>query len=165
MEAGFDISIDDISDKIIDIGMKHVCITGGEPLLQDDTPVLVEHLKNLGRIVTIETNGTLDIGPVAGRCHVIMDVKCPSSGMTSFNQIRNISLLTPEDEVKFVIADRRDYEFARDIYGSHLQRFEGPILMSPVWDHLKPVSLAKWILCDKIPVRLQLQIHKYVGLK
>jgi 7-carboxy-7-deazaguanine synthase len=139
-------------------------ITGGEPLLQDETPDLIHHLLEQGFTVLLETNGSLDISRVDSRCVRILDIKCPSSGQAQHNDFANLQRLSVRDDVKLVIGDRDDYEFAKQI----LRRLDGPPLdpshihFSPVFGKIKPDMLAQWILADRLPIRLQLQLHKII---
>lgn len=139
-------------------------VTGGEPLIQRETPVLIEYLLDLGYLVLMETNGSQDISRVDPRCVKIVDFKCPSSGQAEANDLGNIERLQDHDEVKCVIADRRDFEFARGIYQrvrEDRQR-RSAVLFSPVFGELAPGTLAEWILGERLNVRLNLQLHKYI---
>jgi len=138
-------------------------ITGGEPLLQDDVYPLMERLLASGRTVLVETAGHVSLSRVPGAVIKIMDVKCPASGESARTCWDNINRLTSRDQVKFVIKDRGDYEFARDVVGKYaLERRCAAVLFSPVHGELALRDLAAWILDDKLPVRLQLQLHKYI---
>lgn len=139
-------------------------ITGGEPLAQPDCPALAEALLAGGRTVLVETSGALPIDVLPEAAHVIMDLKCPDSGECGKNDWRNIELLRPErDEVKFVLASRRDYEWSREVLRRHtLERRCRAVLFSPVWGALEPADLAAWLLEDRLPARLQIQMHKVV---
>jgi len=141
-------------------------ITGGEPLIQGDTPKLVKRLLDLGYTVLMETNGSLDIGTVDPRCIKIVDFKCPSSGESGSNDLENISRLHRHDEVKCVIADRNDYVFAREI-AEMIRLRQGAsrgctVNFSPAFGRLDPKDLAEWMLADRLQVRLNLQLHKFV---
>lgn len=135
-------------------------VTGGEPLLQSGVHGLVSRLVQMGRTVLIETGGHRDIRGVDPAAILVYDVKCPDSGMSHHNRWENLEHLRPRDEIKFVIASRADYEWARRIVREreHLQSHS--ILFSPVWDSLEPRALAEWILEDGLPVRMQVQLHK-----
>lgn len=154
--------------RIVEIAQSYGCplveITGGEPLMQEQTPLLVEQLLSKNFQVLIETNGSLDISRVNARCTRIVDIKCPSSREEARNDLQNLNLLSPNDELKFVIADRTDYAFARKIVESHetAQLNTAKIHFSPVFGKLSPRELSRWILDDRLNVRLQLQIHKYI---
>ncbi|SFM65668.1 7-carboxy-7-deazaguanine synthase QueE [Thermodesulforhabdus norvegica] len=146
-----------------DSGLKLVEITGGEPLLQEELPRLVKMLIDREYTVLIETNGSLDISPIPEKAIRIMDIKCPSSGMMHKNDYENLKRLHPADEVKFVIGNFEDYLFASQWARRVLE--ESPVRVihfSPVFGLLEPSTLAEWILKDKIPVRLNLQLHKYI---
>lgn len=144
-------------------GCHHVCITGGEPLLQQDVHLLMSILCDEGYIVSIETGGSLPTNDIDPRVSTILDVKCPGSGMDHKNHWQNIERLRPHDEVKFVIMDRPDYDFAVEICNKYaLFHRPLPTLFSPVHKVLDPKILTHWILQDKHPVRLNLQLHKYI---
>ncbi len=145
-------------------GVSLVEITGGEPLWQDNTPALAAALEAEGFTVLIETNGALSIADLPQNTHRIMDLKCPDSGMSSHIHWPNIPLLRPDrDEVKFVITSRRDYEWARNAVNEHrLQEHCRAVLFSPIANRLDPAQLAAWILQDRLPVRMQIQLHKII---
>jgi 7-carboxy-7-deazaguanine synthase len=135
-------------------------ITGGEPLAQPAVPALARELLARGKTVLVETSGAYDISILPGGVHRIMDLKCPASGECDSNDWDNIDRLRSGDEVKFVIADRDDYDWAREIVVRHDLTSRVPVSFSPVWESLEPVRLADWILADALGVRLQLQLHK-----
>ncbi len=141
-------------------------ITGGEPLCQPNTIFLLRELKEAGRTVLLETNGSLDLTTVPDGVVKIMDLKCPDSGMSDKMLFTNLQRLTPADELKFVLSSRRDYEWAVEIIRRQLPDALGTplpaLLLSAVPDKLEAAVLAAWILEDKLPVRLQLQIHKII---
>jgi len=144
-------------------GCPLVEITGGEPLLQDDVYPLMEALRDRGMTVLLETGGHISLDRVPAGIVKIVDVKCPASGESARNHWPNLGLLGPADQVKFVIQDRADYEFARRILDEHrLAAACAAVLFSPVHGVLEPRELAAWILADRLPVRLQLQVHKVV---
>ena len=156
-------SIDEVIAEVDRYGCPLVEITGGEPLLQDDVYPLMERLMAGGRTVLLETGGHRLIDAVPRNVVKIVDVKCPASGEAARNEWRNLDLLAPHDEVKFVIQDRTDYEFARDV----VARYNLPVrcaavLFSPVHGTLDPKQLSEWMLADHVPARLQLQLHKYI---
>lgn len=155
-------SVDDVVAAALAFGIPHVLVTGGEPLLQPSALPLMRRLCDAGATVLLETSGSLDIAPVDPRVHRIVDVKCPGSGESAANRWENLALLGPRDEVKFVIADRADYEFARDAVRRHdLAARCNAVLLSPVGGATGLArELAAWILADRLPVRLQLQLHK-----
>jgi 7-carboxy-7-deazaguanine synthase len=138
-------------------------LTGGEPLVQKETPKLVDALLKKNYEVMMETNGTLDIDRVSNPCMRIVDIKCPSSGEARNNDYRNIEKLTKRDQLKFVIESHEDYMFAKDIVSSKCKIIEPDhILFSPVYDILKPDILAGWILRDRLNVRFHLQLHRII---
>jgi 7-carboxy-7-deazaguanine synthase len=138
-------------------------VTGGEPLLQEGCQALAECLLETGRTVLIETNGSLPISRLPRDAIKIMDLKCPSSGAAGSNDWRNIDSLSPRDEMKFVIADRADYEWSRDVVARYdLSRRCRAVLFSPAFGVLEPRRLAAWVLEDALPVRVHLQLHRYI---
>jgi 7-carboxy-7-deazaguanine synthase len=137
-----------------------VCVTGGEPLLQDEALALVTRLADEGLTVLLETNGSLDIGPVDPRVVRIMDVKCPGSGMQGRNRLSNIELLSPRDEVKFVLTNKEDFDWAVDFVRRHQLLEKVQVLFSPAHTLLDGPTLARWILETGLNIRLQLQLHK-----
>jgi 7-carboxy-7-deazaguanine synthase len=138
-------------------------VTGGEPLLQPDVYPLMQRLLDTGKTVLIETGGHRSIADVPAGVIRIMDVKCPGSGESEKNDWGNLARLTPADEVKFVIADRRDYEFARDVVlREDLPARVAAVLFSPVHGELDPRLLSEWVIADRLAVRVQLQVHKYI---
>ena len=153
-------------DEILARVKGHPCwlveITGGEPLLQEEVHSLITRLLDNGYQVLIETGGSLDIRKVDARAHIIMDIKCPGSEMTDRMQWDNIRALTSKDEVKFVIKDRKDYDWAVEVIRHYELISKCPILFSPVFGELEPRQLAQWILEDGLKVQLQLQLHKYI---
>jgi 7-carboxy-7-deazaguanine synthase len=160
---GQKMSIDDVLDRVKRYDSPLVEVTGGEPLLQDEVYPLMERLLESGRTVLLETGGQVDVSRVPGSVIKVMDVKCPGSGEADRNEWSNIDRLGSRDQVKFVIRDRTDYEFARDIVQRHaLERRCAAVLFSPVHGVLDPRVLSEWILGDALPVRLQLQLHKYI---
>jgi 7-carboxy-7-deazaguanine synthase len=160
---GRKMSVADVVAGVVAFGCPVVEITGGEPLLQPEVYPLMDRLLENGHTVMIETGGHRSIARVPPQVIRIVDVKCPGSGEADRNDWSNLDLLTPTDEVKFVIADRRDYDFAKDVIARHdLPGRCAAVLMSPVHAVLPPKDLAEWILDDRLPVRLQLQAHKYI---
>lgn len=160
---GRKVSVDDVVEQVEEFGCDLVEITGGEPLLQREVYPLMERLLESGHTVMVETGGHLSISAVPPRVIRIVDVKCPGSGESDKNHWPNLDVLTAHDEVKFVIRDRADYEFARDVVATHgLVERTAAALFSPVHDVLPAKKLAAWILDDKLKVRLQLQAHKYI---
>lgn len=160
---GRKMSVDDVIAEVERHDCPLVEITGGEPLLQDDVYVLMERLLGRGAAVMLETGGHRPIDRVPRAVVKVLDVKCPASGEADKNDWRNLSLLAPHDEVKFVIQDRNDYDFALDVIARHrLTSREGAVLMSPVHGVLDPKTLSEWMLADHLPARLQLQLHKLI---
>lgn len=156
-------TVDDVVAEVAAFGCSLVEITGGEPLLQDDVHPLMAALLERGLTVLLETGGHISLERVPAGVIRIVDIKCPGSGESARNHWPNLDLLGPADEVKFVIQDRADYEFARGVVERHqLARRCGAVLFSPVHDVLAPPELAAWILADHLPARLQLQVHKYI---
>ena len=146
---------------------RHGCplveITGGEPLLQEDVYPLMDRLLARGLTVMLETGGHRPITRVPPAVVKIVDVKCPASGESDKNDWANLDRLSPHDELKFVVQDRADYEFARELIGRHdLASRCAAILISPVHGVLDPKTLSEWMLADRLPARLQLQLHKYI---
>jgi 7-carboxy-7-deazaguanine synthase len=139
-----------------------VLVTGGEPLLQPGVHDLIGELLDRGHEVALETGGSLDIAVVDRRVAIVLDLKCPGSGMAGKNRWENLDRLKPADEVKFVIADRADYEWTRAVIGERRLAGRCGLLVSPVHGQLQPRALAEWVLADRLPVRLQIQLHKYI---
>jgi 7-carboxy-7-deazaguanine synthase len=160
---GRKMSVEQVLADVDAYGCPVVEITGGEPLLQQDVYPLMTELVERGHTVLLETGGHRSIANVPSGVIRIMDVKCPASGESEKNCWANLDLLSPRDEVKFVIQDRGDYEFARDVISRHgLIHRCAAVLMSPVHGVLVAKDLAGWILADRLAVRLQLQAHKYI---
>jgi 7-carboxy-7-deazaguanine synthase len=152
-------TIDDVVSEVRDFGVTHVCVTGGEPLAQRDCRTLLTSLCDAGLNVSLETSGALDVADVDSRVLRVVDVKTPGSGEQHRNREQNLALLTAEDAVKFVICDRADYEWARDFLAAH-PGLPCPVFFSPSWQQLEAGQLADWIVADRLPVRLQVQLHK-----
>jgi 7-carboxy-7-deazaguanine synthase len=155
-------TLDAIVARVARIACPLVEITGGEPLLQPGALPLMSRLADGGYTVLLETSGACDIGRVDPRVVRIVDFKCPGSGECERNLWNNIDLLTDRDEVKFVLADRSDYEWAREVIDRHGLADRCRVLMGPVFGRLAAADLAAWILADALPVRLQLQLHKLI---
>jgi 7-carboxy-7-deazaguanine synthase len=156
-------TVDEILAEVARHGCRLVEITGGEPLLQPAVHSLMTALCDAGYEVLLETGGGLDISAVDRRVRRIVDIKCPASGEAENNRWENLADLRAGDELKLVLADRADYEWAaRVVAERHLAELGLPIHFSPVHGRLDPAELAGWILRDRLPVRLQLQLHKYV---
>jgi 7-carboxy-7-deazaguanine synthase len=160
---GRKMSVDEVIAEVARHGCPLVEITGGEPLLQEDVYPLMERLLADGRRVMLETGGHRSIANVPRAVLKIVDVKCPASGEADRNDWENLGRLAAHDEVKFVIQDRGDYEFAKDVIERHgLVSRAAAILLSPVHGILEPRTLTEWMLADRLPARLQLQLHKYI---
>jgi 7-carboxy-7-deazaguanine synthase len=155
--------IDDVLAEVASYGCRLVEVTGGEPLLQPDVYLLLRGLLDKGHEVLLETGGHVSLERVPAGVVRIMDVKCPGSGESAKMDWDNLSRLGARDEVKFVIADRRDYEYACDVVTRHdLASRVANVLFSPVFGRMSPAELAAWVLADNLPVRLQLQVHKVI---
>lgn len=149
-----------VIEAVAHYGARQVCVTGGEPLAQKACLPLLSALCDAGYDVSLETSGALDIGGVDPRVSRIVDLKAPGSGESAKNRWQNLALLTPRDELKFVLMNRSDYEWARDTVRQYQLDAVCPILFSAVQGELKPVDLAEWILADRLHVRFQMQLHK-----
>jgi 7-carboxy-7-deazaguanine synthase len=160
---GTKMAVDEVVNRVAAYRCDVVEITGGEPLLQKDVYPLMDRLLAGGHTVLLETGGHLSVDDVPSGVHRVIDVKCPGSGASHKNHWPNLDRLRSNDEVKFVITDRADYEYARDIVDRHaLIGRCAAVLFSPVHGVLDPKPLAEWILADRRAVRLQLQTHKYI---
>ena len=159
---GEPMGLDDVLARVLAEPCDLVEITGGEPLLQDEVLPLMTRLADAGRTVLLETSGAVDISRVDRRVRIIMDLKCPGSEECEQNLYANLELLKPTDEIKFVIADRRDFDWSCEQARSRHLTDRFTVLFSPVFGELAPRTLAEWILESKLPVRLQLQMHKYI---
>ena len=160
---GRKLDVDEVVAAVEQYRCDLVEITGGEPLLQEDVYPLMDRLLATGATVLLETGGHVSVARVPAAVVKVVDVKCPGSGQCDRNAWDNLSRLTDRDQVKFVIADRVDYEFARDVVRRHtLETRCGTVLFSAVHDLLPPARLAEWMLADRLPVRLQIQLHKHL---
>lgn len=155
-------SVADVLDEVERAGIPLVEVTGGEPLVHRQAIPLMEGLIARGHTVLLETSGSRDIGPVPEAVHVIMDLKPPDSGEERANLWSNLPKLKMKDEVKFVIASRRDFEWSRDVVTEHRLAERAKVLFSPVFGAVNPRELVEWMLADKVPARFQLQMHKVV---
>jgi 7-carboxy-7-deazaguanine synthase len=155
-------SIEEIISEVKKYNCKLVEVTGGEPLVQEESLELLKRLCDEGFDVMLETGGSLSIKEVDERVMIVMDLKCPSSKMEKKNLYENINFLKPTDELKFVIGNREDYEWSKEIISRYDLQNKCEILFSVVFDELEPVSLVNWIIEDKLDVRYQLQMHKYI---
>ena len=161
-DSGREFSLDEILSCVTAFGLSRVCVTGGEPMIQKDTPELVRGLIDRGHQVLVETNGTIPLSCLDPRAVKIMDVKCPSSGEHEKMFWENFRHLTDHDEVKFVISSRQDYVYAKDVLNKYRKDARWSALFSPVFGFLPYDRLAEWILEDALDARFQLQIHKLV---
>ena len=160
--GGENIKIDAILERVATFHTPYVCVTGGEPLAQKNCPALLAALCDAGYSVSLETSGALDIGSVDARVARIVDIKTPGSGEAKKNRWENIAVLKPSDEVKFVLCDAADYQWAKQMLTEYRLAERCPVLFSPVHGTLNPTLLAEWILRDRLPVRMQVQLHKYL---
>jgi 7-carboxy-7-deazaguanine synthase len=154
--------VDDILVTVASFGCPTVCVTGGEPLAQKGCLALLERLCDAGYSVSLETSGSLDIGGVDPRVSRIVDLKAPGSGEVAGNRFENLPLLKPHDELKLVLASADDYGWACAMLAEHRLDAHCPVLFAPVQGQLEPAQLAEWILRDRLPVRMQLQLHKII---
>lgn len=161
-EEGIELTENEIINEVTLIGVNLVEITGGEPLLQKGTFHLIERLISEGYKVLVETNGTLSIKNVDSRATIILDIKTPGSGMWEDMDLSNFDYIKPADEVKFVITDRTDYEWSKNMIHKYDLKSRCNVLFSPAFGVLTPESLIKWMLEDRLDVRLNLQMHKYI---
>jgi len=148
--------------RVEDFGTSRVMITGGEPLLSPELNQLVHSLSSHNYQTLVETNGSLDIGKIEGDAVRIVDIKCPGSGMSDYVLWENMDKLTPNDQVKFVIGNREDYQWAKGVMARYQLAEKLPVLFSPVFGKMAPRLLAGWLVDDNLKVRFQLQLHKYI---
>lgn len=158
--GGESLSLDEILAEVARYNAHYVCVTGGEPLAQAATPQLLQALCDAGYSVSLETSGALPVEDLDERVSRIVDIKTPGSGEMVQNRWENLAALNMQDEIKFVLCDRADYEWARKVLQERRLEQIAPVLFSPVWETLKPVDLANWVLQDHLPVRVQVQLHK-----
>lgn len=161
-EGGHDMSMNEIIGEVVSAGIDLIEITGGEPLLQKETPALITDLLDKGYQVLLETNGSLNINGIDDRAIRIVDVKTPGSGMSSENDFTNYDLIRPSDEIKFVICGREDYDWSKDFIERHVLKGKSKILFSSVFGLVPASVLARWIVEDRLDVRLNIQAHKYI---
>ena len=152
------LSIKSIMEQVKKYNTRYVCVTGGEPMAQSNCLILLDTLIKAGYKTSMETSGSIDISPVNKKVSVVMDLKTPSSTEQSQNRYKNIALLESKDQLKFVIASRSDFDWCCDILQNY--SVDSEVLFSPVYESLKPVELADWILEKQLNVRLQVQLHK-----
>jgi len=154
---------EDVLVRALSFGTTLVELTGGEPLLQPGVFPLMAELCDAGRTVLVETSGEADVSPVDARVHKVMDLKCPASGESHRNRWSNLAYITPRDEIKFVVADRADYTWTRAVIAERrLWEHTPNLLVSAAFGRLAPKDLVRWVLEDRLAVRVQLQMHKYV---
>lgn len=159
-QGGESIALDTLLARVAEYGVQTVCVTGGEPLAQKGALPLLAALCDAGYSVSLETSGALDVARVDPRVSRIVDIKPPESGEDARNRWENIAHLTPHDEIKFVLANRADYEWACAVLQERRLDRVCPVLFSPVQGELEPAQLAGWIVEDRLPVRMQVQLHK-----
>ena len=152
--------LDAIIDRVRGFGARHVCVTGGEPLAQPNCVTLLSRLCDEGFEVSLETSGAMDVSKVDPRVSRVVDVKTPGSREDARNRVENFALLTPHDQLKFVICSRADYDWSKAYMREHELPGRCQILFSPSYTQVPPRDLAEWILADRLPVRFQLQLHK-----
>jgi len=152
--------IDAILARVATFGVRHVCVTGGEPLAQKRCPVLLQRLCDAGYRVSLETSGALDVSEVDVRVQRVIDIKTPGSGEQSRNRWQNLDQLRADDQLKFVICDRADFEWSRDLIRQRDLAASCDLLFSPSHAQVQPAELAEWILAERLPVRFQMQLHK-----
>lgn len=155
-------TLDEILGEVSTYGARYVTVTGGEPLAQPETPELLNRLCDTGYAVSLETSGSRDIGELDDRVSVVMDLKTPGSGEVDKNRFENLVELDSNDQVKFVITNRADYEWSREKLTEYGLAEKCEVLFSPVSGDLDAKLLAQWILEDRLPVRMQLQLHKII---
>ncbi len=158
--GGESLTLDEILSRVAAHGARYVTLTGGEPLAQKQAPLLLQRLADAGYSVSLETSGALDVSAVDPRVSKILDLKTPGSGECERNLWSNLAHLTLHDEIKFVLCDEADYQWACEQIGKHRLAASCPLLLSPVHGKLEPRLLAEWILRDRLPVRMQVQLHK-----
>jgi len=161
-DSGQAMSLDSIVEQVQVISNPLVLVTGGEPLAQKNCIGLLEKLCEVIPTVQLETSGALDLSRIPKRVSKIMDIKTPGSGEVQRNRWSNLEHLQADDEIKFVLTNREDYEWSRNIVQTRLQHISSTILFSPCWGQVDPADLCAWILSDHLPVRLQVQMHKVI---
>jgi 7-carboxy-7-deazaguanine synthase len=155
-------SIDDVLERVRSFQTRHVCVTGGEPLAQKHCLELLRRLCEAGHRVSLETSGAMDVADVDSRVVRVVDVKTPASGEVERNRLDNLQLLRADEQIKFVVCDRADFEWARDMVLTRRLSERCTVLFSPSYGQLEARELAQWILDERLPVRLQVQLHKYL---
>ncbi|MFJ5446978.1 7-carboxy-7-deazaguanine synthase QueE [Methylobacillus methanolivorans] len=160
-KGGSNMTLDAILEQVASYGARYVCVTGGEPLAQKKGCLeLLRRLCDAGYGVSLETGGAIATDGVDERVAVILDIKTPDSGELAKNHWENLSRLKPNDEIKIVLCSRSDYEWAKQLLAEHALNEKCPVIFSPVYSQVKPAELADWVLADKLPVRMQVQLHK-----
>ena len=155
-------TVDELLEVARGSGVHHVCVTGGEPLAQKSCLDLLTALCDAGFRVSLETSGAMDVAPVDPRVSRVVDVKTPDSGEAARNRLENLALLGERDQLKIVLCSRADYDWARALLHQYATGVRCQVLFSPSWGQLEPRALAEWILADRLDVRLQVQLHKYL---
>jgi 7-carboxy-7-deazaguanine synthase len=155
-------SLEQILEKVASFGARHVCVTGGEPLAQKTCVLLLRQLCDAGYRVSLETSGAMDISEVDARVTRVVDVKTPASGEVERNRYENLDRMRADEQVKFVICSREDFEWSRDLIKRQSLHERCTVLFSPSHEQVEPRDLAQWILDERLPVRLQVQLHKYL---
>lgn len=158
--GGKSIALTDILQEVASHGAHYVTVTGGEPLAQKECETLLRELCDAGHDVSLETGGAMDITRVDPRVSVILDIKTPGSGEVQKNRWENLDHIKSKDEIKFVLCSREDYDWARQVIAEHKLADKCGVLFSPVYQQVNPAELAEWVLQDKLPVRMQVQLHK-----
>lgn len=161
-KGGLRLGFSEIIQKVAKLDVRCVEFTGGEPLAQKDSCSLMEEFISLGKQVLLETSGALSLKEVPKKVHVIMDIKCPDSKMSHKNNLDNLAFLKPSDEIKFVLASRDDYLWAKDTIMEYELASRFKVLLSPAWGELESKQLVEWFMEDNLNCRLNLQIHKYI---
>lgn len=159
-QGGENMTLDQVLERVGSFGTKYVTVTGGEPLAQKQSIMLLKKLCDAGYSVSLETGGSLDTSHVDSRVSIILDIKTPGSGEMQKNLWGNLQHLKPSDEVKFVLCGREDYEWAKQMLAERGIADKCTVLFSPVYSQLNPTELAEWVLQDHLPVRVQVQLHK-----
>lgn len=159
-QGGETVPLTSLIRQVADFGVPTVCVTGGEPLAQKNCLPLLSALCDAGYSVSLETSGALDVSQVDPRVSRIVDIKPPESGEEARNRWENLAHLKPTDEIKFVLASRADYDWACEVLKAQRLAHVCPVLFSPVQGELPPSQLAEWVLADRLPVRMQVQLHK-----
>lgn len=159
-QGGANMSLEQILERVAGYGARYVTVTGGEPLAQKECIPLLEKLCDAGYSVSLETSGAMDTSKVDARVSVILDIKTPGSGEEKKNLWSNLDRIKPTDEVKFVLCGREDYDWARRVLAERGLADKCTVLFSPVYSQLNPTDLADWVLQDRLPVRMQVQLHK-----